>query len=614
MSAFAAAVAALLGSAPASGASPTAEPASTSASESSDTSDTRGSEAAEPGPTPLPSADEAPVVTTPVEPEPEEEDEDPDASEFSPAGSIPVVTMGNMAGSALPASRPGVFPSASARRKEQAKSRTRRLSSRGGGPDAGDWGFLFNGYLRAPMRLGLGHREDPGPDQSRTTIHNPLVPDDQYLSYQYTLHNPRDWSELYLGYGNALVAGMVSIQGFNFTDAAWKENDAQFGIAQAFVALTPKLPSKHLRLSWKVGSFDNRYGQAGIYDAGELDTYAFGRTHGMGEAGQLDILVKDFTITLEHGLGATRPDPNAYNLARFTFFHHAHLGLAYQRKIQLGGHVLQALAREEDRLGTDINADFEPNPPDGTMTVAGPDLRVDWGRVGYYYAAFSYIKARHARSVGPSIEVIHSKGAGQFNFGIIDNYLEGRGENESGGNGEIYTVMAQVQNSVQRIRKGDAFWGEGMDFGVKLYGMLNKIASDNPSVDGIQKLKYGVDARFDILSWLAVATRYDRVQPNSRIPEQSFSVISPRLVFRTRWITREEISLQYSRYLYNERCEPMAVPDFLDYPQTCVQPPSAPVPPEGFGSIPVNLDPDTRAAPMAPADLQVVSLRATFWW
>ena len=31
-----------------------------------------------------------------------------------------------------------------------------------------------------------------------------------------------------------------------------------------------------------------------------------------------------------------------------------------------------------------------------------------------------------------------------------------------------------------RIRKGDQFWGEGMDFGVKLYGMLNRIASDDP--------------------------------------------------------------------------------------------------------------------------------------
>ncbi|MCX4244859.1 hypothetical protein [Paraliomyxa miuraensis] len=549
---------------------------------------------------------EDPVDTEPVVDDPPVEA----GSGASPAGDVPVVPMDDIAGSALPASRPGTFPGPGGSRKKKGEGGGRLLSSRGGGPDAGggDWGFIFNGYLRAPMRIGLGEREMPAEGQHATTLHNAVVPDDQYLGYQYTLHNPRDWAELYLGYGNQVAAGMVSIQGFNFTDAAWKENNAQFGIAQAFVSLTPKLPAKSLRLSWKVGSFDNRYGQAGRYDAGELDTYAFGRTHGMGEAGQLDILVRDFTISVEHGLGTTRPDPRVFNAARFTFFHHAHLGLAYQKKVELGGHFLQAIAREEDRLGAEADASFVPNPPDGSMTVLGPDLRINWGRLGYYYAAFSYIQARHARSVGPSIEVIHSKGAGQFTFGIIDNYLEGPTQ-QSGGNGEISSVIVQAENSVQRIRKGDQWWGEGMDFGIKLYGMLNKIRSDDPDADGITKIKYGIDARFDALRWFGVATRYDRVQPNSNIPEQSFSVVSPRLLFRTNWITREEISVQYSRYIYNQReCSPMGDP------LLCAQPPSAPVPPAGFGATPGNQDMGNRGAPTRVPDQNVVSIRATFWW
>lgn len=554
---------------------------------------------------------EDPVATTPVEPEPT-----PPPSEMavSPAGDIPIVPMDNTAGSALPAARPGVFPSPSSRRSKKkgkdGEDGGYRLSSRGGGPDdgGGDWGFLFNGYLRAPMRIGLGERQMPAEGQNNTTLHDPVVPDDQYLGYAYTLHNPRDWAELYLGYGNQVAKGMVSIQGFNFTDAAWKENNAQFGIAQAFVAITPRTPAKNVRVSWKVGSFDNRYGQAGRYDAGELDTYAFGRTHGMGEAGQVDVLIKDFTLRLEHGLGATRPDPRIYNAARFTFFHHAHVGLAYQKKAELGGHFLQAIAREEDRLGAEADAAFVPNPPDGSMTVFGPDLRINWGRLGYYYLAYSHIQARHARSVGPSIEVIHSKGAGQFTFGIIDNYLEGPTQG-SGGNGEISSVIAQVENSVQRIRKGDQWWGQGMDFGVKLYGMINKIRSDDPDANGVLKVKYGIDARFDALRWFAIATRYDRVQPNSKVPEQSFSVLSPRLLFRTNWITREEIGVQYSRYFYNVReCNPMG--DI----RLCVQPPSAPVPPSGLGATPGNQDMGNRGAPTRVPDLHVVTVRATFWW
>ncbi len=605
MSAFAVSIAVLLSSSP-------AQPPASSEAEAAATGQSPA--ASDPEPAPETSASPA-KQTDDAEPNEDLDEAAPvssEAAEDPPAsdarGSLPEVSMDNTAGSTLPASRPNVFPSPSSRRKRGEGGR--RLSSRGGGPDSGsgDWGFIFNGYLRAPMRLGFGEREMPAEGQGKTTIHNPVVPDDQYLSYQYTLHNPRDWAELYFGYGNQVAAGMVSIQGFNFTDAAWKENNAQFGIAQAFVTLTPKLPSDRLRLLWKIGSFDNRYGAAGRYDAGELDTYAFGRTHSMGESGQLDILLKDFTLTLEHGIGATRPDPRVFNSARFTFLHHGHLSLAYQRKLTLGVHYLQALAREEDRVGAEGDANFVPDPPDGSMTVLGPDLRLDWGRLGYYYAAFSYIQARHARSVGPSIEVIHSRGAGQFTFGIIDNYLEGPTQG-SGGNGEIYTVMAQAEHSVQRLLKGDKWWGEGMDFGVKLYGMINKIASDDPDADGTLKIKYGLDARFDARRWLAFATRYDRVQPNSRIPEHSFSVVSPRILFRTNWITREEIALQYSYYLYNQReCAPMGDP------LLCVQPPSAPVPPSGFGSTTGNQDAGNRGAPTRVPDLHVVTVRATFWW
>src|SRR4051812_13442636 len=78
------------------------------------------------------------------------------------------------------------------------------------------WKFEFHGYLRAPMMVGLGHRDNPGPGQSPTTFHSPIIPDGQYLSWQSTPHNKSDWAELYLSIGNSFARGTVSLQGYNF--------------------------------------------------------------------------------------------------------------------------------------------------------------------------------------------------------------------------------------------------------------------------------------------------------------------------------------------------------------------------------------------------------------
>ncbi|MGH1346409.1 MAG: hypothetical protein ACRBN8_32885 [Nannocystales bacterium] len=557
--------------------------------------------------TPVATEDATAEVNAPADPTGEAPDEPSETSEpvVDNRAALPTVEMSNTAGTPVPTSRPNAFPSRE-RKKGRGRVQRRNLSSRGGGDDqdqGGDWGFDFHGYIRAPMRLGVGQRDEPAEGQSERTLHYPVIPDDQYLSYQYTQHNPRDWSELYFSYGNSVATGTVSLQGFNFTDAAWKEDNAQFGIAQGFVTLTPNLKAKNVRLMWKIGSFDNRYGSAGRYDAGELDTYLFGRTHAIGEAGEVEFLLKDFTLSFEHGIGTSRPDPRIFNTARFTFLHHGHVGLSYRDNIEVGTHYLQALAREEDRDG-EQNVDA----PDGTMTVVGPDLRVDWGKIGYLYAGFSYIKAVSAGVVGPAIEVIHSRGGGQFTFGIVDNYLNSP-QRASNGNGEIYSVMAQYEQSVRRVLEGDSFYGQGMDFSLKLYGMFNKVASDDPDVDGVLKMKYGINGLFSALSWFGVGARYDRVQPNSRVPEQSFAVVSPRMVFRTAWLSREEISLQYSRYMYNVRnC------DMGGDAELCVQPPSAAVPPDGFGTTTGNQDSGNRGAPTRIPDQDVFMIRATFWW
>ena len=133
------------------------------------------------------------------------------------------------------------------------------------------------------------------------------------------------------------------------------------------------------------------------------------------------------------------------------------------------------------------------------------------------------------------------------------------------GNGHVDTLLAQYEfsltNFLQQSQGGQKFWGDGQDLYLKLYGMYNKVKSDFEPNNGIHKLKFGADLSTSILPWLSAGLRFDRLQPNSKIPEQSFAILSPRIVFKSNWNTHEAITIQYSRYMYNQReCKSAGIP------------------------------------------------------
>lgn len=489
-----------------------------------------------------------------------------------------------------------------------------------GGPDvaSNEWKFDFHGYLRAPMRLGLGHQDNPPAGQSANTVHYPLVPDDQYMSWQYTGVQAKDWSELFFGYGNQVVKGTVGLQGYNFTDASWQNASAQFGISQGWVTLTPNLGFQNVRLEAKAGAFWSRYGMAGKYDAGKYDTYLFGRTHQMGETVKLELDVDKFTFWAEQGFGAKQPDPSAYNPSKFTMLAHGHAGMKWNRMVDVGLHVLHAWSSEEDR-GTSVTPLLMPGLPSGSMTILGGDLAVRNTLLGDLYLGYSHIGANHATAVTDIVEVIHAGGGGTFQQGIQGNYLETHPKNnDSHGNGSLDTVLFQydvsLANLLLNLKEHKQFWGDGPDLTASLFMMYNAIKSDDSNVNGNTKVKFGVDVLASPIKWLGVGMRVDRVQPNSRVAEQSFTILSPRVVFKSAFVTHEEISLQYSRYLYNTR-ECAAGDTTL-----CVQPPSAPIIPNGFGA-PTDLGDKNRTAPGQGAgapwgrpDLNTIKFQATMWW
>jgi hypothetical protein len=461
------------------------------------------------------------------------------------------------------------------------------------GPEAKEeksaWQTDFHGYFRVPFRVGMGARPAPralpdanqseqdtsdvAPGQSNLTLHAPVIPDGQSLSWQSTAHNRSDWAELFFGIGNSWAKATVGLQGYNFTDASFNDPKTQYGIGQAYVTLLPDLGYENLRLSLKVGASQDRYGAAGKYDAGEYDTYLFGRTHVIGETLRAEYdLDEAWTLWLEEGLGGKRPDPSSFNNARFTMLAHGHLGLQRGRDLQFSAHFLYSWAQEEDRP-YDVSkentkyASSVIDFPDGHLWVAGADVRADLGAFGYFYGGYSHVSAKNALVVGRAVDVLHASGGGEYQLGVVDNYLgpsckaafDDSGPSPwvrtgalagpgpvpypvgcSAGTGSVDSVLGQYEFSLTNYLQmseegGSRFWGEGADLKVVLYGMLNKVHSDyRPTdksiwgpTDGNLKLKYGADVQYHATPSLTAALRFDRLQPNSEVPEQSFAVLSP---------------------------------------------------------------------------------------
>jgi hypothetical protein len=539
----------------------------------------------------------------------------------------PVVQMDNAATgqpAAAPAPPPPAAPAGPVAAPAEVLTAANTSASVGGAASSSDWKFDYHGYFRAPLRIGVGtNATNPGmpppPGQSTTAIHNPIVPDDQYLSWQYTSVQSKDWAELFLSYGNSWAKGTVGLQGFQFTDAAWAQASAQFGISQGWITLTPSLGYQNVRAEFKVGSFWGKYGMAGEYDAGKYDTFLFGRTHVMGESGRIEIDVGKVTLWAEEGFGGKQPDPNPYNATNFTLLAHGHAGLKWDRMLAVSAHFLYSWAQDSDQSG----ANFKDLPA-GSMTVSGLDASLSNTLIGRLYAGYSHVGCNTCSTVTDAVEVIHSQGGNVFSGGIQANYLDsvapsGTTNGPSHGNGAVDTFLLQYDFSLANLLaqvktpKQD-YYGDGPDLRATYFMMYNAVTSEDPVANGEKKLKYGVDLLGLPVKWLGIGVRYDRVQPNNKIPEQSFGLISPRLTFHSAFLTHEEITLQYSHYMYNQQACP------LTNATLCVQPPPGPNQPNGFGATTGNNPIETpttnqRAAPVGVLpDANVFKLQASMWW
>jgi hypothetical protein len=164
--------------------------------------------------------------------------------------------------------------------------------------------------------------------------------------------------------------------------------------------------------------------------------------------------------------------------------------------------------------------------------------------------------------------------------GLIENYLGA----QSGGNGDLTTLAGQYDVSLMNILKyPQVFAGDSRDLVLSLFFIQTKVGSPDPTTNGVSKLKFGGEAGVSLFSSLAASLRVDRVMPNVQDDTQSFSVVSPRLIFRSKWNAHDQVVLQYSRYIYGSNVLVRS-------------------------GAPAVYDPTIRP------DQDVISLSATMWW
>ena len=436
-----------------------------------------------------------------------------------------------------------------------------------------DWNFNFTGYMSAALRTSFSDRKSTATgDQSSTSFHSPPVTADQYGTFTGTNTVPGSWADMTFQYGNRYVTGYVSVATYNPSQASSYYNPgSQYLLNNVY--LTVRVPPiDHARLAVTAGAVPNFYGALGQYGVGAYAPYIIGWVPGVGETTTLEYdLSPNLTLQVEQGFRGTLStapqgiiNNNSTGYANqflpASWVHHEHIGFLVKGEMQVQGALhyfynwsqddRNALMTEQIpgdptslRPGDDTQTPGidEGHPKDGHIHELAADLRVLGGRFGYFALAGAYVKGSNSSQL---------TGLNTYGGSGVRLFKDWWGQN-SQGNGTLAVLGAEYTLSIGTLaRYPQPFWGEGPD----LIGMVSfhhaQTTSPDPAFNDRARNKFATEWTYRFLSWFGVGARFDRVQPNSRDPEESFSVITPKLYFKSNWTSHELVTVQYAKWFY----------------------------------------------------------------
>jgi hypothetical protein len=421
-----------------------------------------------------------------------------------------------------------------------------------------DWTFNFWGYMSAALRVGQNERLDPTSQQYATTFHTYPRIVDAYGQFEGTNVPQGSWVDLTFEYGNNHVTSHVKISTWKPEEGSdWTPLGSQNFIQQAY--LTFKIPVGDLNLKWNVGAFQNVYGGLGQYDVGRYNAAIIGNPFGVGETltAQYDLDAR-YTLFVEDGfMGRLGKAPlgappivsidGAFNPSiPSSWVHHAHAGLARHGVVPLvlGLHYIYNFAQDERDQVDDPRTPFvdESVRPDPHMTILGADLRMIDNYLGNAAAAVSYADAKDATLL-----------TGMNYFGaytgesLTKRFLGDIG----GGTGKMLVIGVEYNVALFRLfRYPVELSPNGPELFASFFADFVKIDSVDPGFDGKRMWKAGTEWTWRWLAWLQFSSRYDHVTPNSKDLQESFDVISPKLIFKSDWLSHETVTLSYTHWWY----------------------------------------------------------------
>lgn len=447
--------------------------------------------------------------------------------------------------------------------------------------------FEFHGYLATSFRMGVGSRDTALEGQKTTTLHgDPIVPGGAYGWLDHTNIVPGPWSQLTFMYGNSTVRGTAIIGAWSLGRAqdatGYAQTEAQIWFNDAFLTYTPNVAPFGLAIT--AGVFNDQYGQMAQYSNGQYGVPLMGNIRGMGMKSALQIPLEGAVdITVEGGfkgglsrvpvgiaIDATTNFPRPEEGS--TYAAHGHISATWSN-ITPALHYVHSWS-QDDVFAPEDNAltvvDESIARPDGSLDIIGADVRANLARYGHFYAGVSHVTGEDTISISNLVQVLNSGGG--------RDYMERFWGFSSGGNGELTLVGAEYTLSLGTLlRYPQEFWGVGPDLTLTLFGMYAHAdggcdqfsalvddtpddSSDNPQcIPGgangefdTHALKYGIEGIYSFSKHVLATLRLDQVHPDLGEGSQSFTAITPRVIFRSDWITRETVGVQYSGFLFGD--------------------------------------------------------------